>query len=321
MLSHMEETSLVGLSDTDAYVVLSLDVELAWGVLNVDQGLLSFLKMNEDYSRSPTVFLLRAFRKYSIPCTWAVVGHLFLSHCERDNGTPHRDIPRFSEDWYSLDPCSDLDRDPLFYGKDIVEMIMSDSIEHEIGYHSFSHVIFSRCSRDVARAELRMGKELAEDLGIDLRSFVFPQNEVGHVDLLREFGFRIYRGAGIWKWKDYQRFFSSKINAIADRLLTSPTVPIRREGIWEVPTCLHFWNVESPLGSLWQAKMGIRRAVKEKSIFTIYFHPWDLLWNPLLKNKVEVLLKFVSRARDEGKISVVTMGGLSEILDTQEIAR
>lgn len=34
MLSHMEETSMVGLSDTDAYVALSLDVELAWGVLD-----------------------------------------------------------------------------------------------------------------------------------------------------------------------------------------------------------------------------------------------------------------------------------------------
>ncbi len=298
-----------------AVLVLSLDVELAWGVLNTDRNLLNFLRMHKDDSRNPTTFMLKALEKFDIPCTWAVVGHLFLSHCDRENGIPHREMPRFSEDWYSLDPCSDLRHEPLFYGKDIVEMILSDPVEHEIGFHSFSHVIFSQCSRDVARAEMGASKKIGKEFGIEFKSFVFPRNEVGHVDLLREAGFCIYRGAGNWRWNENQRLFTRKINALADRIHTSPTTPIYEEGIWGIPTCLHFWNAKSPLSSLWQAKQGIKRAVKSKEIFSIYFHPWELLWSPSLKKSVEVLLSFVSRMRDRGRISVVTMGELSAILD------
>jgi len=138
--------------------------------------------------------LLSLFEKYNIPATWAVVGHLFLNHCEKEDGIPHKDMPRFKENWYSSDHCTDIQRDPLYYGRDIVEKILSNRIEHEIGYHSFSHVIFSECSREVAEAEIKMGDKLAKEFGIALKSFVFPKNNIGHVDVLKKNGFKIYRG-------------------------------------------------------------------------------------------------------------------------------
>ena len=49
------------------------------------------------------------------------MGHLFLDHCEKEDGIPHKNMPRFKEDWYSCDPCSDIKRDPLFYGRKKVE--------------------------------------------------------------------------------------------------------------------------------------------------------------------------------------------------------
>lgn len=301
----------------NAYFVMSLDFELAWGVVNDDKSILSVLKRRESSCRTSIFSLLNALERYDVPCTWATVGHLFLSHCEKDETFPHKDMPRFKDSWFSQDPCSNLARDPLFYGKDIVERIMSSTVKHEIGYHSFSHVNFAECSRRVARAEMEASREIGKDFGIEFKSFVFPRNEVGHIDLLKEFGFRIYRGRKVGRWKENQSLPARKINGLADRILISPVTPILKECVWEIPTCLHYWNPKSPLSSLWQARLGIRRVVKRKGVFSVYFHPWELVYNRTLEKSVKALLSFVSDIRDRGEITVVTLGELSAILDQE----
>jgi peptidoglycan/xylan/chitin deacetylase (PgdA/CDA1 family) len=303
------------LQNRTPYFILSLDLELAWGLLNTDKTSLDALMSRKHLSREPIEFLLTAMERHRIPCTWATVGHLFLSRCVKEDGVAHRNMPRFTDQWYSLDPCADLKSEPLFYGRDIIERILSSSVNHEIGYHSFSHVIFSRCSPEVARAEIASCKEFAKEFGIDFKSFVYPRNEVGHVELLKECGFRMYRGPGIWRWKDDQDYIEAKLNSMADRIFTSPTLPIDRDGIWELPTCLHFWKVGGPFDSLWQAKVGIQRAMKEKKVFSVYFHPWELIRSPSLKIGIESLLTYASKMREEGKLSIVTMGELSQVLD------
>lgn len=302
--------------DTGPYFVLSFDLELAWGVLNENMGVLAFLERNKTHSREPIDFLLRTLEKHDIASTWAVVGHLFLRSCEKENGIPHANMARFTADWYSRDPCTDIERDPLFYGRDIVERILSNPVKHEIGYHSFSHVVFSRCPREVARAEIDVAKEIAKEFDISLKSFVFPRNEVGHVDLLKEAGFTVYRGPDISRWKGNQSYLTRKMNAAADRLLISPTSPILRKDIWEIPTCLHFRNDRKPFNSFWQAKVGIRRAIEQRKVFSMYLHPWDLLVCPPLKKDLDSLLSMVSEWRDRGELSVVTLGELPTLLGT-----
>ena len=175
--------------------IVSLDTELIWGhVAYLPSKVVSLMKNDDKKGRGCVDTLLNLFEKYHIPATWAVVGHLFLDHCEKEDGIPHKDMPRFKEDWYSTDPCTDVRRDPLYYGRDIIEKILSNRIEHEIGYHSFSHVIFSECSREVAEAEIKEGIELAKDLGITLKSFVFPESKIGHVNVLKKYGFKVYSG-------------------------------------------------------------------------------------------------------------------------------
>ena len=170
--------------------IISLDTELIWGyVAYPSLKEVSLMKSDDKKVRGCIDILLNLFKKHNIPATWAVVGHLFLDHCECEDGIPHKDMPRFKDDWYSTDPCTDIQKDPLYYGRDIVDKILSNRIEHEIGYHSFSHVVFSECSRKVAEAEIKMVNKLAKEFGITLKSFVFPENKVGHIDVLRENGF------------------------------------------------------------------------------------------------------------------------------------
>ncbi|MCK4444224.1 MAG: hypothetical protein KAW09_06755, partial [Thermoplasmata archaeon] len=169
-------------------------------------------------------------------------------------------------------------------------------------------------------AEIGISRDLAKEFGIEFKSFVFPRNEVGHVDLLKEFGFRVYRGAGDWRWNMSQRLLTRRINAAKDWALPLLTTPTYQGGIWEVPTHFHFtsllpWDGKLPVISLLGVCRGIRKAVRERRVFTVYFHPWELLLCPSHGKGFQTLLRYASKMRDKGKLSIITMGELPTILD------
>ena len=293
--------------------IIGLDVELLWGaVLYPTLEGVSLLKNDSKRGRGCIDILLNLFEKHNIPATWAVVGHLFLDHCECEDGIPHKDMPRFKEDWYSSDPCTDIQRDPLYYGKDIVEKILSNRIEHEIGYHSFSHVIFSECSREVAEAEIKMGNKLAKEFGIMFKSFVFPEGKFGHIDILKENGFEIYRGRNLGRHNSNQSFFIRKFNGGINKMIAPPAEPIGRDGIWEIPSSMFFCDPQVKFSVLPRAKLGLYRAIRSKKVFHVFLHPHNLLLYPSLKDDLDKFLAVVAKRRDGGEIDVMTMGEFVE---------
>ena len=275
----------------------------------------TLMKSDDKKGRGCIDILLNLFEKHNIPATWAIVGHLFLDHCEKEDGMPHKNMPRFKEDWYSSDPCNDIQRDPLYYGKGIVEKILSNRIEHEIGYHSFSHVVFSECSREVAEAEIKMGNKLSKEFGIALKSFVFPENKIGHVDVLKDNGFKIYRGENIGRYNPNQSFLIRKFNGGIDKMIAPPAEPKWRNGIWEIPSSMFFCDPQIKFSMLPRAKMGLYRAIKSKKIFHVFLHPHNLLTYPSLKDDLDKFLGTVAKKRDKGKIEVMAMGRLEEVLN------
>ena len=44
-----------------------------------------------------------------------------------------------------------------------------------------------------AESEIAESVHLAKEMNIEMRSFAFPRNEVGHLKVLKEFGFLCYR--------------------------------------------------------------------------------------------------------------------------------
>ena len=86
--------------------IISLDTELLWGYIAQPPTLrraISLMKNDDKKVRGCIEILLNLFEKHNIPATWAIVGHLFLDHCEKEDGIPHKDMPRFKDDWYSSD--------------------------------------------------------------------------------------------------------------------------------------------------------------------------------------------------------------------------
>jgi len=290
--------------------IISLDTELIWGLVHETDHIAKKLIHQEIYS-SHKIFdlLLYIFRKNCIKATWAVVGHLFLDKCDG-----HADLIAPDDHWYSVDPCTNINDAPLYYGKDIIEKILSDRIEHEIGYHTFSHTNFLSVNRDVAECEVKRGIKLAKEWGINLETFVFPKNEISHLDILIENGFKIYRGDNFRRNDPNQRLTIQKMNRFLDYLQPMPVEPSWKNGIWEIPTSMQFIDAERPFSLLFRAMLGLREAIVKKQVFHIYLHPYDLLIQPSLLNTLDKFLAVVSDRKAKDELEIMTMGDLASDL-------
>ena len=304
----MDKTTVSG-----SIFIMSLDVESLWGsIMHPQSRERILLDRDRKKGRGDIDILLSLCAKHNIPATWAMIGHLFLDKCRREKGVPHYGMPRHRDNWYSCDPCSDIESAPLYYGKDIVEKILGSRVRHEIGYHSFSHVPFSECTREVAEAEIEAGLKAAADLGIKLESFVFPYNKIGHVDVLREKGFKIYRGVD-----PAAAGRSSPLSGLFRELNRfSPTLSEIKwmNGIWEISGTNLIVDMPRYMPLVSIAKAGINRAVRAGRIFHIWLHPHNLILRPSLSRSLDSIMEFVSEKRNRGELRVMTMGDLVNVL-------
>lgn len=315
--------------------LLSVDVELAWGLVVRGEITEKHLKPVRGV-REIIDPLLKIIGDYKIPVSWAIVGHLFLDQCEC-RGRPHPEMPRpdyswFRGDWYKYDPCSNLESDPLWYGKDVVEKIIDfankSSAEQDVCCHSFSHPIFgfSGCSEKLAEAEIDKSLEVMKKSEIIPKVFVFPLGSVGHLNVLKKKGFVVFRGGipelvqryanfGNPVEKFFRRYFSFGLEFLSYFLFLSPPVVVPRQvlhGLWEVPGSMGFNKKRKVPMSLVvsKAKRGIERAIKEKRCFHLFTHLHNFgADSAALLREFEKILAFADEKRREGKLNLTTMKG------------
>jgi peptidoglycan/xylan/chitin deacetylase (PgdA/CDA1 family) len=297
---------------------ISIDTELLWG--RHDLHYQPFIQRSSK-ERQIISSLLSLFKKYSIPATWAIVGHLFLDSCTPFNETKHGEIirpiyPWVKGDWFNEDPCSTLSKEPYWYGKDIVEEIRKTEGQ-EIGCHSFSHIIFGHpgCSKEAAQTDVENCINLAKRSGVNLRSFVFPRNLVGHLDVLKRSGFKSFRGPD----RSIQKtgfIYLDKVIQLLDLLLIVPhankiTIEL---GLVNIPESMYFLSLRGPRKYIpiflrvLKAKRGIKKAIQEGGVFHLWFHPVDLAENP--KELIKALEKIIVCAKSEqakGNLDIKSM--------------
>jgi peptidoglycan/xylan/chitin deacetylase (PgdA/CDA1 family) len=255
-----------------AAVVLSADLELAWGWRYARVPVpLAYARQRARQGRRNLQILLELCDRYDLPVTWATVGHLFLGACGRTGGQTHPELPRVphfdnelwsyrSGDWFDADPTSAGPSEPdwsAWYGPDLVEAILRRRVPHEIGCHTFSHPIFSDafCPAAVAAAELSRCQEAAAPFALRLRSFVFPGNLAGNFPTLLAAGFAAYRfqtaydldlprkdplgmwqiPEGIWLEKSYASWTTAQQVSMVRRALDAATQHGVVCGLWLHP--------------------------------------------------------------------------------------
>jgi len=306
--------------------VISLDTELAWG--SFDKGLTPEKVKEFNATRICIKQLLNVFNKFQITATFAFVGHLMLSECNEVGGIKHPNLVRVKHDWYKRDwftedPASNIYCDPMWYGADVLEMVQNSEQKHEIASHSFSHIIYGDkgCSRQCAESDIQECIKVAKEKGITLTSFVFPRNSEGHKDVLKENGFSAYRGDGNEWYKAVKNKTLQKAFHLIDELfIFSPktSIPIKDQfGLYKTIGNMLYLSRSGlrryiPISNrVSKAKKGINKAICNKEVFHMWFHPFNLASDPegLIKGLDEIC-SYVRKKIDEGVLTNLTITDL-----------
>lgn len=251
-------------------VIISADFELAWAwhyAKNIADPLKTALAMARN-ERDNIPGLLTLCEKFNIPVTWLTVGHLFLESCSPENGILHPEIPRpghfenewwryTGDDWFEHDPGTNYKDDPLWYGPDLVELILGSKIKHEIGCHTFSHIDCrdAVCTPEQFEAEINACLKGAERFGIGkMESFVHPGHTIGNLVTLGKLGFTSFRSD------------SANILGYPRQI---------EKGLWEFTTTLELefktnWSITSQINRYITT---VKRAISNHTIAYFWFHP------------------------------------------------
>ena len=307
---------------------VSIDFELIWGTLDLfgPEGFRDACRIEREVVVQR---LLDLFAEYDVRATWCVLGHLFLGECRAQGGTKHPEIvpPRHSwvrEGWFAHDPCTDEARSPEFYGRTLVEKIRSCPVPQEIASHSFSHVIFGDpgCSEATADTEVEACVRLAREMGIELKSFAFPRNRVGHLPVLARHGFRSYRGPG-HRWYESEEATGAwgRLAHLWDVVRASPppTVVPERDpsGLWNIPGSMIYFPMHGvrrfvPVSRrVKRAVKGLDEAARTGRIFHLWFHPTNLSdRTDAMFAGLRAILEHAAQLRREGRLTIASMDAL-----------
>jgi len=302
-------------------LVISIDAELGWGFHDLADPPADRL----ENGRSGWLTLIDLLDTYNLPATWAIVGHLFLSDCDGF----HSQHPLGSE-WFEREHSSWITRPDLRFGRDLIDDIVASPVEHEIGCHTFSHVEFGAdyTTQDVARAEVIESIRAAQSYETPFESFVFPRNNIGHRDILAEWGFSCYRGT------QPRSYGLSRAGRIAEKIVHSTisappvvTPTIDEYGLVNIPASLFLFTIDNRprdvANAIWndpivtQVDRGIKNLIEgEEGVFHIWLHPNNIRDHRDV-DRMDAIFDLISTARSKHELTVKTMGQVAAEYHTQ----
>jgi peptidoglycan/xylan/chitin deacetylase (PgdA/CDA1 family) len=277
-------------------LVISIDLELAWGVW--DKLTPAQLAAAESEERPICAALLALFERHDVPATWAMVAALL--DAESAAGRPGS-----KASWYA---------------PDIVEQVAASKVGHEIGSHGGRHVYFNAIDKAAARADLNFARAIHRAHGLAFKSLVFPRNAVGHLDVLAEAGLATYRGPDL-QWFPVLAGPARPITRaanLADKLLPIPPrtgAPRSHDRLIELPGSMLLLGRNGlrrfafPAVTRSKLAIGLARAAESGGIFHFWFHPSNFYVRR--QEQLDTVDWFLARAADaagRGEIEIATMG-------------
>lgn len=285
-----------------AAVSMSADFELNWAFRCLPAAQRDQLGSTE---RQNVPYILDLLADFSMPITWATVGHLFLSSCNGTGKHAHGNMPRpplnnlWQGDWYMHDPRTDVHRDPLWYCPDLIQKIIASKVPHEIGSHSFSHIDFSlqTSNRELVRREMEQCIAAMEPFKLRPRSLVYPFNNMGHSyhDLLHDFGIIAVRH------RDNKVRLSYPERSAAGVYKIYESMNLRSASYYQYRD---------------KAELFIDAAIERACAFHLWFHPSDPY--SVFQNEFREILQIIEKHREAGNIWPVTMGDLAAYCEARE---
>lgn len=179
--------------------VISLDFELFWGVYDV----LTIEEYKENILGAHDVVLklLEKFKQYHIHATWAIVGMLYSENTKELLETFPQVQPSYlqkslSAYHYILSNPIHKQED-LFFAPHLIRKIQTTPLQ-EIATHTFSHyyTLEEGQTKNEFRNDLSLSLQISRNHGSDVKSIIFPRNQINE-DYLEEcfqLGLIAYRG-------------------------------------------------------------------------------------------------------------------------------
>lgn len=282
-------------------LIVSLDFELYWGVR--DRRTLESYRRQLDGERWCIPRILEIFCAHQVHATWATVGFVFYpSYSALLTELPDR-IPSYRD--ARLSPYDYLARGAIpraleryHFAPDLVKLIAS-SPGQEIATQTFSHYLCLEEGQDEKdfRADLAAAIRVARNFGIDLKSIVFPRNQVRsqYLTTCADFGIEAYRGTEQHRMylprKSQEasllhrsmRYLDSHINLSGDNCYSEQevagSVPVN------IPSSRFLRPYSEKLSFLEPLKLrrvmrAMEHAARNDLIYHIWWHPHNFGLNP-----------------------------------------
>ena len=180
--------------------VVSLDFEQAWG-----------MEASKAYgserasivgARLAIPAILEIAERYGVRCTWATVGLLFFDDLDELLNSLPEIRPNYTDPTLSAyHRIHEIGRnekeDGLHFGRSMIGLIR-DCPGQELASHTFSHYYCLEDGDDALafEADLAAARNAAASVGAELKSIVFPRNQLRHsyLSVCDSAGYRCYRG-------------------------------------------------------------------------------------------------------------------------------
>jgi len=276
---------------------ISIDLELAWGIW--DKPSTEYHARCAEHERAIVSRLLELFDRYHISATWAIVARL-------------------------LDP-SPARAGSIWYAPDLVEKIQRAAMPQEIGSHGYEHLYFAETDRERLREDLEAAREVHKRHGLEFRSFVFPRNQVAHLDLLESVGLSVFRSVDRgWHTLVRKRLgvMPGRVANLVDKVLPIPpavVAPVQHGQLQELPSSMLLLGRNGvrravPRQSLIsKARFGMARASRRRRIFHLWFHPSNFYYDMEGQlDTFEQILLTASKLRDRGRLTIRPMNGYAQ---------
>lgn len=279
--------------------VISLDFEILWGVFDkVDH------KEKEAYfnnTRKVIPEILNMFLEHKIHCTWATVGMLFNKNWEEWIENIPDILPEYKNSVLSAYDYGKSVESPetefLCFAKDLIQQIQNTH-NQEIGTHTYSHYYCLEDGQTLAsfKADLEKSIKLAKQMGIDLKSLVFPRNQFNeaYLKVCSELGIENVRSnPRDWYWKDTQNVsLKNKIFRTGDAYLglknksyklTDLNVEKGKPLAQNASRLLRPYSSNKLLNALKlkRIKSEMTFAAKNNEIYHLWWHPHNFGKNPI----------------------------------------
>lgn len=315
-------------------LIISLDFELLWGVFDVVD-----YKEKVKYFRNTIEVvpkILDLFQIYDIHATWAVVGMLFnknwdeweknrpqkLPQYQNKKLSPYEFIGRLAE--HEKDAISDL-----VFAPELIEAIKG-SKDQEVGTHTYSHFYCLEKGQNATDFEkdIERAIELAEAKGINLKTLIFPRNQIkkDYLQVCSELGIgNVRSNPDDWYWKDtLSENLFTKVARSGDAYLpfgkkTYTFKAILKDKVMQQPASRLLRPVESNKFmrhlKLNRVKNEITAAAQKGEAYHLWWHPHNFGDNPEESlNDLNVILKHFTICREQYGMESVNMQEMNVLL-------